>query len=377
MRVVLVGSDFKTDVAYLELLDDEVDLVVYGHSRQLRGQTAPPTPPPTALATRTLRPVVVTPRGPLVWYFPGLRRALTEDRPDVVHVVGEPWRLTAVQAAAWVRRRPNAALVSQWADRNWMSVPAAERALRRRLARRTLVRANGIAAESRQALGEAERFGLTEGTPSAVINTNPRDSTIFRPPADDEERAAARRALGLHVDGVGVGFIGRLTPEKGPQLFLDAVDRLHSTSRCWTALAGMGPMEAEVRRRAQPPLITHLGRLDFPAQVADFYRAVNVLVVPSLRLGRWDEQGSRAVIEGMLSGCVVVATNVGANPEMIRETGVVVEPEPAALAEGIGRAIHLDGRAGRRRALELYSAEAVAGALVELWREALAIRMAS
>ena len=52
---------------------------------------------------------------------------------------------------------------------------------------------------------------------------------MFRPARDCAERAACRRQLGLPVDGIGVGFMSRLVPEKGPLLFLEALQELLPT----------------------------------------------------------------------------------------------------------------------------------------------------
>jgi len=370
MKVVIVGMEFKEDVAHLALLAGEVELVLYGQEGPLRGQAVAPGPPPTFCKSRTLRPVAVTPRGPLVWYYPELGRALSADQPDLVHAIAEPWRPVAAQAAAWSRDRDGKTFVVSTADRNWQAAPAFERFVRGRLTRRTLEDVNGLASESQAGVDEAVRFGLPPGAVTAVIHTNPRDPTVFRPPVDAAERERARSSLGLPIEGIGVGFIARLRREKGPELFLDAIDRLPERSDVWAAVAGTGPLESEVRRRALAPNLHYLGELDFRAQVADLYRAVDILVVPSIRVGRWEEQGPRAVIEGMLSGCAVVGTNVGAIPEMLGDTGVVVEPEAQALADGIVASFGRDGSAGRRRALERYSSEAVARQLLDFWRHA-------
>jgi glycosyltransferase involved in cell wall biosynthesis len=374
LRAVLLLAEFPRDASLVGALAARSDLTVYGHDRRLRGQTDPAMPPPRGCRSRVLRPLVLTPRGPLVWAYPGLGRALTQDRPSVIHVVSEPWRPIVVHAAAWARRRPGTALVVHAADRSWFRVPAAERMLRRPLAGFSLARADGFAGESRRTIGEAWAAGLSDRVPTAVLNSNPRDAELYRPARDEDERRGARGRLGLPLGGLGVGFIGRLTPEKGPLLFLDALARVPG-ARAWAAMAGDGPLADEARRRADGR-VRLLGALRHPEAVADFYRSVDVLVVPSRRVDRWEEQGSRALMEGLLAGCVVVATAVGSNAEMLNGTGVIAREDPDALSAAIEEAL-VEARdpdvrvLARAHGLSAYSSGAAAAAWVKLWQRAI------
>ena len=45
------------------------------------------------------------------------------------------------------------------------------------------------------------------------------------------------------------------------------------------------------------------------------------------------------VAEAMLAGCIPVVTAAGALPEVVGDAGVVVGPEPEAIAEGVRRAV--------------------------------------
>jgi glycosyltransferase involved in cell wall biosynthesis len=59
-----------------------------------------------------------------------------------------------------------------------------------------------------------------------------------------------------------------------------------------------------------------------------------------------------AVAEAMLAGCVPVVMNVTAMPEVVGDTGVLIESQrPADVAAGVRRALEL-GPDARRRARE-------------------------
>jgi glycosyltransferase involved in cell wall biosynthesis len=206
--------------------------------------------------------------------------------------------------------------------------------------------------------------------------TNARDPDLFRPARDADERAKARRRLGLPEGGRGVGFIGTLLPHKGPLVFLDALERvLNAHADTWGVLAGGGPLRDEVERRTLAnDRLVFLGGLAYPDEVADFYRALDVLAVPSYAYGQWSEQCSRALVEGMLS-CPVVVSQSGAMPDVVKGVGQIVRERDADdLAAGIARSLESGSaqiEAARQRAIDRFSGEAIASQLEDIWEAAV------
>ena len=127
-------------------------------------------------------------------------------------------------------------------------------------------------------------------------------------------------------------FAGRLHPEKGPDLLLDALARLVDPPA--TFLLGAGAMEPELRRRAaslglEERSVSRAGATGPSGWLA----GASVCVVPS-RFDAW----SQTAVLAMSLGVPVVGTAVEGLPAVLGdERGVIVAPEdPTALARAIG-----------------------------------------
>lgn len=146
---------------------------------------------------------------------------------------------------------------------------------------------------------------------------------------------------------VHVLFLGELGERKGVPLLLRAFTDLHTVSPWRATLAGEGAI-AETRHvvqaRGLPDRVIVPGWVG-PAEVARLLAAADVLVLPS-----FSENLPMAVIEAMAAGLAVIATDVGATCEIVRdgETGLLVAPGDEA---GLVAALHslIDGPDLRRR----------------------------
>lgn len=139
-----------------------------------------------------------------------------------------------------------------------------------------------------------------------------------------------------------VGFLGRLVPEKGVDVLLDAARFLPG----WEVrIAGDGPLrralEASARDLLGPGRVRFDGALE-DGQVSWWFGEIDVLAVPSLPRPNWTEQFGRVAIEAMAAGVPVVASDTGALPEVVADAGLLVPAgDPAALAAGL-RSLHED-----------------------------------
>ena len=117
--------------------------------------------------------------------------------------------------------------------------------------------------------------------------------------------------------------VGRLHPQKGYDVLLAALPLLGDAV---VAVAGDGPLEEDLRRRA--PQVRWLGRRE---DVADLYAAADVVVLPSV----WEARSLTAQ-EALLVGRPLVATAVGGLPDLLGDGALLVPPgDPAALGRAV------------------------------------------
>ena len=192
----------------------------------------------------------------------------------------------------------------------------------------------------------------------------------------DEARAVARTRLGFEPDEVVAGMASRLIDGKGHALAIAAMRRtVAQTPEVRLAIAGDGPLRPEIERLANAlpsGTVRFLGQL---THVPSFMAACDLLLFPTLpSLG---EGFGLAALEAMAAERPVLATNVGALPEVVEDgvTGVIVSPQAdprgKALAElaldpGRRRAM---GVAGRERAASRFSLDAMVEATRAVYRE--------
>ena len=168
-------------------------------------------------------------------------------------------------------------------------------------------------------------------------------------------------------------FAGRLSEEKGVRLLPELAKRIVDAMPL--LVAGGGPEEQRLLRMTRTSNLRLLGHLSPEALAAVRSRATMVLV-PSL----FPETFGYAVAEAQLEARVVVASRIGALPELVRHeaTGLLVEPGKGASAwhDAIMRvlqdpAAEAWGRAAREQALREHAPAAHASALVAHYEAAI------
>lgn len=176
---------------------------------------------------------------------------------------------------------------------------------------------------------------------------------------------------GVDVDrwrpGPGCGplvWSGRLVPEKGPELAIDAA------RRAGQALDLAGPIidRSYFDDQIAPRLgrgVRYLGHLDQQRLATVVGRASVALVTP-----RWDEPYGLVAAEALACGTPVAAFERGGLPEVLTPTtGCLARPDDVdALAGAVARAVGLSRRDARRRAVRHLSARAMVDAYEGVYR---------
>jgi len=191
--------------------------------------------------------------------------------------------------------------------------------------------------------------------------------------AREAEGEAMPKVIGIDVpEQPYVLFAGRLSAEKGVALLPRVAAAIGETP---LLVAGEGPSYAAMERAAQAQRnIRLVGHLPGGVLAAALERAAAV-IVPSL----FYETYCYAVAEAQLEGRVVVASRIGAIPELIEDgvTGLLAEPGDAeSLADAVVRALHDPGarawgEAGRQRILEDGRPAAHTAGLTEIYERAI------
>lgn len=194
--------------------------------------------------------------------------------------------------------------------------------------------------------------------------------------------AELRRSLGIPGEAMCLLCVGRLAPQKGQVHLLEALERLSRKAEPeapWLILAGEGPQERELRRRAERALPR--GRVVFAGVIDDprpLYRAADLVVLPSL----WEGMPN-ALLEAGAQGRACVASGVEGAGEVIEDgvTGRLVRPgSPEALAAALQELLcdaarrETMGRAARSRIRERFAFSRTADATAQLYEELIGSR---
>jgi len=130
-------------------------------------------------------------------------------------------------------------------------------------------------------------------------------------PAADVDRL--RRDHALPTGTTLVGFFGRWSDEKDPLGFVEIAKRVPENLPVAFVMTGAGPQEAELKQAIAAAAFP-TGRFLLKGAVPDvkpYLRACDALVLPSRLDGR-----PNVVMEALASGVAVIASRVGALPEM-------------------------------------------------------------
>jgi glycosyltransferase involved in cell wall biosynthesis len=132
-----------------------------------------------------------------------------------------------------------------------------------------------------------------------------------------------------------IGFVGRISEEKGIINFIEAIKILHNAKKSYNFLiGGDGPLFEEIKETCA----SYNNRIDFTGWIEhedlpNILNRLNLLILPS-----YTEGVPTIILESMACGTPVLATDVGGINDIIKDgvTGFILKSnDPKSIAEGI------------------------------------------
>jgi glycosyltransferase involved in cell wall biosynthesis len=306
-------------------------------------------------------------------FYPRFGELVTRVQPDIVHIDEEPYNLAAWHALRLAQRAGAKTLFFSWQNLcrrypppfSWME-------------RDVLNRADG-AIVGNQAAREVWRAKGYTG-PAHVIPQFGVDPEIFRPhprPPTPSPSSYGRGGAegGDRGEGLVVGYAGRLVPEKGVDLLLQAAALVPEVQ---LRILGAGP-----ERRLLDYLIDKFG-LRERASIAplipstrtpSYYTSLDAFVLPSRTRPNWKEQFGRVLIEAMACGTPVIASACGELPNVVGEAGLIFPEEDVEALAAHLRTLRADAalrrtlaEKGRARVLAHFTQARIAEQTVDVYR---------
>lgn len=167
-----------------------------------------------------------------------------------------------------------------------------------------------------------------QGFPATVI-LNGVDTCRL---ATTRHREAVRSELGFTPDDFIVGYVGRFSPEKRPDMMIEALSRL--PRRFKALFVGWGPMQAELLEKCNRHIPNRYAIRFADRYLGDYYQSFDAFALMSTMEGF-----ALVFLEAMFNGVPVVATPVGAVPEVITSlvNGIIADPSGCDLADHLLR----------------------------------------
>lgn len=298
-------------------------------------------------------------------FYPGMSRAVAREEWDLIHIDDEPFNFVSWHTLLACRKSNATVVFTTWQNLMKNYPPPFSF-----FEKYTFERSAGAVAGNAEALQVLRRRGFMKT--AAHIPQLGVDSKVFH----REDASGLRRKLGI-ADSFVVGFVGRLSSEKGLDTAVNALALLPADHVL--VLVGSGPERRTIESLARKFGVS--ARMKWVSwvssdQIPEYMNAFDVLILPSRTRRNVKEQFGRVLVEAMACETCVIGSDVGGIPDVIADAGIVFhENEASELAAHLR---HLAGdaalreslaRRGRQRALSHFAYEKIAKDTVDFYNE--------
>lgn len=200
---------------------------------------------------------------------------------------------------------------------------------------RAAARANAVVAVSSPIIARLRAKGVRRGEQGRVHGRVHLVRNAIAAPHSPLSRHEARTSLKLPANGPLVGWVGRLSHEKGPDLFLDSMER--TSPQVHAAVLGEGQMSEGLRERVRSGVLA--GRVHFCGGVAGASRYLAAF--DALALSSRTEGTPMILLEAMICDIPIVTAMVGGIPDVLSSDEAWCCPpgDTPAMAEAITQVV--------------------------------------
>lgn len=267
-----------------------------------------------------------------LWALSSWLKLLANERPDLV-IAGTPKAGMLGVLAAWITRVPNRVY---WLHGLRLETAAGKAQWVLKVVEKVVIAlATDTVAVSESLKRRVVDLEIANSKNISVVgpgSTQGVDTAKFAPVSMAIKRERAR-VWGLNPEVPTVGFVGRLTKDKGVVELCNALLRLHESGTSVQLLA-VGPIEGVESANALDMLRSDGVNVVTPGLVDDpqhAFQAMDIFCLPSYREGL-----PNVILEAFACGVPVVATRVTGNIDLVEDgvTGLLVPPRSVnGLAE--------------------------------------------
>jgi len=296
---------------------------------------------------------------PSVYFYTNAQKIVRQANPDIIHIEEEPFDTPCYQFVKAGKKAGKKILFFTWENIERKHGPFYA------YFERYCLKNSGCAiagnSEGKRILEKKGFKGTIDVMPQYGVNIHGfKEKTIEFP-----------------KDVFTVGYLGRMTQEKGIETLLEAVKDINKVR---VVAAGAGEKKyidtlveiiREYKIGSKVELMGHIA----PEGIPDFLNKMDILAVPSITTAGWKEQFGRVIVEAFASRVPVIGSSSGEIPNVIGAAGLVFEEGNSEdLKKNIIRMISDSSlyascvEKGYHRAKENYTNEIIAAKLNEIYK---------
>ena len=296
-----------------------------------------------------------------IYYYPQLKKIMSEVQPEILHIDEEPYNFATFQAIRLAQLKRIPALFVAWQNIYRDYPPPFHQIELYNYRHSNLAIAGNL--DVAEILKRKGFNGPIRILPLSV------DPYIYR-----RTESRMLRDPDAHFT---IGYAGRLVEPKGLTQLVEALSDLPDF--CRVVFIGHGPMKSELEELAIR--LDVINRVIFkeaipPQDVPFEMQKMDVFVLPSLTRPNWMEQFGRVLIEAMACETPVIGSSSGEIPRVIDGAGLIFpEGDVQELSRSIRKLIDDSelyvqlATKGRQRVLEHYTQERIALQTYEAYQE--------